>query len=118
MSTRVYIYDKCDTCRKALRFLQERGVKYSTVAIRETPPTVAELKAMLGYVGDLKRLFNTSGLDYKALHMKDRLPMLSEAEALALLAGNGNLVKRPFLLTGSGGTTGFKQEEWERLLGQ
>ena len=118
MIARVFIYDKCDTCRKALRFLQERGVKYAALAIRETPPTVAELKAMLGYVGDLKRLFNTSGLDYKALHMKDRLPMLSEAEALALLAGNGNLVKRPFLLTGSGGTTGFKQEEWERLLGQ
>ena len=116
MSTRVFIYEKCDTCRKALRFLQEHGVKHSTVPIRETPPTVAELKAMLGYVGDLKRLFNTSGLDYKALNMKDRLPKLTEAEALALLAGNGNLVKRPFLITAKSGTTGFKQDEWERLL--
>lgn len=116
MSARVYLYEKCDTCRKALRFLQERGVSYSTVPIRETPPTVAELKAMLGYVGDLKRLFNTSGLDYKALNMKDRLPKLTEAEALALLASNGNLVKRPFLLAGKGGTTGFKQDEWERLI--
>lgn len=113
---KIFIYDKCDTCRKALKFLQERGVSAVAVPIRETPPTVAELKRMLGYVGELKRLFNTSGLDYKALNMKERLPKLTEAEALALLAANGNLVKRPFLLTMTGGTTGFKVGEWESLL--
>ena len=113
---KIFIYDKCDTCRKALKFLLERGLLAVTVPIRETPPTVAELNRMLGYVGELKRLFNTSGLDYKALNMKERLPKLTEAEALALLAANGNLVKRPFLLTGTGGTTGFKQAEWEALV--
>lgn len=115
MSIKIFIYEKCDTCQKALKYLQERGIKAEQVPIRETPPTVAELKRMLSYVGDLKRLFNTSGLDYKALNLKDRLPKLTEAEALALLATNGNLVKRPFLLTKTGGTTGFKQDEWERL---
>ena len=112
---KIFIYEKCDTCRKALKYLQERGINAEQVPIRETPPTVAELKRMLNYVGDLKRLFNTSGLDYKALNMKDRLPKLSEPEALALLATNGNLVKRPFLLTKTGGTTGFKLDEWERV---
>lgn len=113
---KIFIYEKCDTCRKALKYLQERGMKADSVPIRETPPTVAELKRMLGYVGDLKRLFNTSGLDYKSLNMKERLPKLTEAEALALLASNGNLVKRPFVLTRTGGTTGFKPEEWDALL--
>ena len=113
---KIFIYEKCDTCRKALKFLNERGLKAEMVPIREQPPTVAELKRMLGHVGDIKRLFNTSGLDYKALNMKDRLPKLPEPEAFAMLASNGNLVKRPFFLTKSGGTTGFKQDEWEALL--
>ena len=113
---KIYLYEKCDTCRKALKFLEDRDASFETIPIRQQPPTVAELKRMLGYVGDMKRLFNTSGLDYKAMNMKDRLPKLSEPEALALLAQNGNLVKRPFLLTKTSGTTGFKQDEWERLL--
>lgn len=113
---KVFIYDKCDTCRKAVKFLNERAIKATFVPIRETPPTIPELKRMLGYVGDMKRLFNTSGLDYKALNMKERLPKLTEAEALALLAANGNLVKRPFALTKSGGTTGLKLDEWETLI--
>lgn len=115
---KVFTYEKCDTCRKALKFLDSKKAAYENVPIREKPPTVAELRKMLGYVGDLKRLFNTSGRDYKELNMKERLPKLSEAEALALLAANGNLVKRPFLLTVKGGTTGFQQAEWETLLGK
>jgi arsenate reductase len=115
MAMKVYVYDKCDTCRKALKFLQERGLAFEKVAIRGTPPTVDELRTMLGIVG-MKRLFNTSGGDYKAMNMKERLPALSEADALSLLAANGNLVKRPFLLTQSGGTTGFVQAEWESLV--
>lgn len=114
---KVFTYEKCDTCRKALKFLSERAVSFVNVPIREIPPTVEELRKMLGHVGDLKRLFNTSGRDYKEMNMKDRLPKLSEAEALGLLAGNGNLVKRPFVLTKTGGTTGFNQSEWEALLG-
>jgi arsenate reductase (glutaredoxin) len=113
---KVFTYEKCDTCRKALKYLDERGVAYVNVPIRETPPTLEELRKMLGYVGDLRRLFNTSGRDYKELNMKDRLPKLSEPEALALLAGNGNLVKRPFALTKTSGTTGFQVPAWETLL--
>jgi arsenate reductase len=118
VSLRVYAYKGCDTCRKALKFLAERKVAHEVIAIREQPPTVAELRRMLGHVaGDLRRLFNTSGGDYKALNMKERLPKLSVDEALALLAENGNLVKRPFALGASDGVIGFKPDEWARLIG-
>ena len=118
MSLRVFAYKNCDTCRKALKVLAERKITHEVVPIREQPPTVKELRAMLGYVGgDLRRLFNTSGGDYKEMKMKERLPKLSADEALALLAGNGNLVKRPFALGAKSGLVGFKLEEWERFLG-
>ena len=114
---RLYIYDKCGTCRAALKFLAARGAKAEIVPIRERPPTKVELKRMLGLMGgELRRLFNTSGVDYRALGMKDRLPGMSETEAMELLAQNGNLVKRPFLLTPGGGTVGFNEETWSRLL--
>ena len=116
MSLRVFAYAKCDTCRKALKFLAERKIAHETIAIREQPPTVKELRAMLGHVGDLRRLFNTSGGDYKQMNMKERLPKMSADEALALLAGNGNLVKRPFALAAKSGVVGFKPDEWERFV--
>jgi arsenate reductase (glutaredoxin) len=117
MALRIYAYEKCDTCRKALRFLKERGVAHEVVPIREEPPTEQELRTMLKYVGGLRRLFNTSGLDYKALGLSQKLPAMSEAEAIKLLAGNGNLIKRPFVLGKDWGTTGFKEEEWAARLG-
>jgi arsenate reductase len=117
MKHRVYVYSGCDTCRKALKFLDEHRVEYDPVPIRDQPPTKKELKSMLAALGgELRRLFNTSGQDYKAMNLKDRLPQLSTDEALDLLAGKGNLVKRPFLLTSKGGVTGFKPEEWKTLL--
>jgi arsenate reductase len=117
MSLRVYAYEKCDTCRKALKFLASRKITPEVIAIREKPPTVAELRQMLGYLdGDLRKLFNTAGQDYRALDMKTRLPKLSKDEALALLASNGNLVKRPFALSSNGGVVGFREEEWKGLL--
>ena len=116
MSLRVWAYKGCDTCRKAQKFLAERKIAHELMAIREHPPGVAELRAMLAHVGDLRRLFNTSGGDYKALQMKERLPKMSVDEALALLSTNGNLVKRPFALGKNRGTTGFKPDEWERLI--
>ena len=118
MSLRVWAYAGCDTCRKALKFLNERGVAHEVIAIREQPPAVAELRRMLGHVGgDLRRLFNTSGQDYRTMKMSERLPALMVEEALALLAKNGNLVKRPFALSKTSGVVGFKPEEWERLCG-
>ena len=112
MALRIYAYEKCDTCRKALRFLKERGVAHEVIPIREQPPTEKELRTMLKHVGALRRLFNTSGLDYKALGLSQKLPTMSEDAAITLLAGNGNLIKRPFLLTKDWGTTGFKEDEW------
>jgi arsenate reductase (glutaredoxin) len=117
MALRVYAYEKCDTCRKALRFLKERGVAHGVVPIRAQPPTEKELRTMLKHVGDLRRLFNTSGLDYKAQGLSQKLPAMSEDEAIQLLAGNGNLVKRPFVVAKDWGTTGFKEEEWMERLG-
>jgi arsenate reductase len=115
MSTvRVYTYKSCDTCRKATRWLEDRKITFEELPIREIPPSLAELRAMQDAVG-LKRLFNTSGRDYRAEGIKEKLPTLSDEEALALLHANGNLIKRPFLLAPGGKTTGFKESEWEAI---
>jgi arsenate reductase len=114
----VYTYANCDTCRRAVKWLRARGVAFVEKPIRDAPPTPAELRAMLarlGGAGALKKMFNTSGTDYRAQKIGEKLPALSEAEALALLAGNGNLVKRPFAL-GAGangaGLVGFEEAVW------
>lgn len=115
---RIYTYKNCGTCKKALKWLDEKGIEYDNIPIRDTPPTVVELKAMLTAMdGNIRKLFNTSGQDYKALNMKEKLPTLSEQDALKLLAENGNLVKRPFVLAEGKATVGFKEEVWEELFG-
>ncbi len=112
----IYTYKNCDTCRRALRWLAELGIPHEVRPIRETPPALAELTQALAATGSVKSLFNTAGTDYRELGLKDRLPQLPEAEALALLTGNGNLVKRPFL-TGRGiSLVGFYAEKWEKAL--
>lgn len=117
MKLRLYQHQGCDTCRRAKKFLEARGLAFDAIPIREQPPTKAELKRMLAlYGGDLRRLFNTSGGDYKAMNLAERLPKLTVEEALYLLAANGNLVKRPFLLAGQSGLVGFKEPEWKELL--
>ena len=117
MALKVYAYSKCGTCRKALKYLKKRGIEYTIVAIRERPPSKAELRRMLKYQGGhLRRLFNTSGGDYKELNMKERLGELSEAEAIDFLAGRGNLIKRPFVQGEDFGLVGFKQDEWDAAL--
>lgn len=119
MPIKVYTYKNCDTCRKAVKWLGAQGVAFKEVPIRETPPTVAELKKMLKALGgDVRKLFNMSGTDYKALNMKDKLPAMSETEALALLASNGNLVKRPFVLGDGVATVGFKEGDWAGVFGK
>jgi Spx/MgsR family transcriptional regulator len=111
---KVYAYKNCGTCRKALQFLDSRGIQYQEIPIREQPPKKAELKKMLNdYDGDLRKLFNTSGGDYKEMGMKDKLPTLSQSEAIDLLATHGNLVKRPFVVGEDFGLVGFKPEEWD-----
>jgi arsenate reductase len=113
----IYTYSNCSTCRDAVKWLRAQGVAFVEKPIRETPPSVAELKRMLGCQnGKLRRLFNTSGQEYRALGLADKLPAMTEAEALALLAGNGRLVKRPFVLGDTFGLVGFDQAEWARAL--
>ena len=115
---RVYVYDKCSTCRNAVKWLEERGIEHETRPIRETPPSERELRTMLGHLGgELRKLFNTSGMDYRAMGLKDQLPDLSEKEAFALLRGNGILVKRPFLLGEGVGLVGFREKQWDEALG-
>ncbi len=114
----VYTYKNCSTCRKATQWLAAAGIAFSEKPIRETPPSPAELKRMLAHQdGNLKKLFNTSGGDYREQKLGERLPGLSEAEAIALLAANGNLVKRPFLLGDGVGLVGFKADDWAAALG-
>jgi len=116
MTVTIYTYKGCDACRKALKYLAARGVEVENKPIRETPPKQAELKAMLGHLdGKMNKLFNTAGGDYRAMKLKDSLPDMSEAEAFALLESNGNLVKRPFLISESFGTVGFKEAVWDEL---
>ncbi len=117
---KVYAYSGCSTCKNAIKWLKGRGVAFEEIAIRETPPTVGELKGMLGaQSGELRRLFNVSGMDYRSLGLKDTLPGMSEEEALGLLAGNGNLVKRPFAVDAGKKVflVGYKEGEWEKVLG-
>jgi Spx/MgsR family transcriptional regulator len=110
---RIYTYSKCDTCRRALKFLRDRQIAFRQVAIREIPPSLSELKVMASAYGNVRKLFNTSGRDYKALKLSKKLPGMSEGEALSLLAGNGNLVRRPFLIGDTVHLAGFNEAEWQ-----
>ena len=114
---KVYHYPKCSTCKNALKWLDAKGIEYTEEDIKAKPPTKAELKAMLAaYEGEVRRLFNTSGMDYRALGLKDKLPGMGEAEAFELLRSNGMLVKRPFVLGDGVGVVGFREKEWETKL--
>lgn len=94
----------------------ENNIDFERAAIRETPPTVEELEKMLGFMdGELKKLFNSSGQEFRKLNLKEKLPTLSQKEALELLASNGNLVKRPFVIGSDKGIVGFKEEFWQEL---
>lgn len=111
-------YPKCTTCRKARAWLEENGVAFEARHIAEENPNAAELAAWQEKSGlPLKKFFNTSGLLYKELHLKDKLPQMTEAEQIALLATNGMLVKRPLVIGEDFVLVGFQEAEWERLKG-
>ena len=117
LSITVLCYAKCTTCQKALKWLDDRRIPYTLRPIREENPTEEELRLWHAQSGlPLKRFFNTSGLAYKALSLKDKLPGMSEDEQYALLASDGMLVKRPLLITDSLVFPGFKEAEWEKAL--
>lgn len=113
----VYTYRNCDTCRRAVKWLESRDLAFVEKPIRETPPGLAELQAMLAAQGGVvRRLFNTAGRDYRELRLGERLPDMTPAAALQLLARNGNLVKRPFLLGAGVALVGFDAIVWAAAL--
>ncbi len=110
-------YDRCSTCQKAERWLQEHAVSFMKRPIKEENPTAFELKAWSERSGiPLRRFFNTSGSLYKELALKEKLPTLSEEEMLALLTSNGMLVKRPLLITDTSVLVGFRADDWKTRL--
>lgn len=111
-------YPKCTTCQKAQRYLDDHEISYELRDIKLDRPTLAELKVWHSRSGlPLKRFFNTSGLLYKNMELKDKLPGMAEEEQLALLATDGMLVKRPLLIGEAFVLTGFKESEWAKALG-
>ena len=113
----VLVYRKCSTCLKALKWLEDHNVEFKERPIKEKNPTYEELKAWHKMSKmPLKKFFNTSGLIYKELCLKDKLPTMSEDEQLQLLATNGMLVKRPLVVGDDYVLTGFKEKEWEERI--
>jgi arsenate reductase len=112
----VLCYPRCGTCKKALKWLDDNEFKYEYRHIVEDNPSKAELKEWYEKSGlPLKRFFNTSGLKYKELGLKDKIPGMTEDEAFDLLSTDGMLVKRPILIEGDKVLVGFKEAEWESL---
>ncbi len=110
-------YPPCSTCKKAKKWLDDHGVAYEARDIKQDNPTQEELRAWQARSGlPLKRFFNTSGQLYRGLQLKEKLPAMPEAERLALLAGDGMLVKRPLAVGEDFVLVGFKEAEWEQTL--
>ena len=110
-------YPKCSTCQKAKKWLDENGFSYEDRHIKENNPTYEELKTWYAESGlPLRKFFNTSGMLYKSMNLKEKLPNMSEEEQLRLLANDGMLVKRPILVEGKTVLLGFKPDTWETAL--
>ena len=106
-------YPKCTTCKKAQKWLDDNGMTYDIRDIKSENPTAEELAEWYKKSGlPLKKFFNTSGLLYKSMELKDKLPAMSEDEQIKLLATDGMLVKRPILVSGDTVLVGFKEQEW------
>ena len=114
----ILCYDKCSTCRKALQWLDAKGVAYTVRPIKEEHPDYEELCAWWKKSGlPLRRFFNTSGMLYRELGLKDKLEQMTEEEQLRLLASDGMLVKRPLLVSEEAVIPGFKEKDWETVIG-
>lgn len=113
MTVKFIQYPKCTTCKKAQKWLDEQGVNYENIHIVEQPPSKEEIKAIYEASGvPLKKFFNTSGMKYRELGLKDKLPTMSEDEQLELLASDGMLIKRPIVTDGKKLTLGFKESDF------
>ncbi|TDL32488.1 arsenate reductase family protein [Jeotgalibacillus sp. S-D1] len=114
MTIMFYTYPKCGTCRKAKKWLDEAGVSYEEIHLVESPPSKEELQSFYQKSGlDIKKFFNTSGMKYRELGLKDRLAEMSDEEKIELLATDGMLIKRPLTTDGKTVTVGFKEAEFE-----
>lgn len=114
----ILCYPKCSTCKKALNWLEQKGIQADMRDIKEQRPTAEELKRWIQMSGlPMKRFFNTSGLQYKALGLKDKLPTMDEEKQIELLASDGMLVKRPILVGDDFVLVGFREAEWAEKLG-
>jgi arsenate reductase len=121
MKIKIYQYNKCSTCVKAIKYLDSKKIPYESIAIVDQPPSTTELKKMLSYLknrgGTFKNLFNTSGVQYRELKISEKMKAgLTESDAIKLLSTNGKLIKRPFLLTDSDGAVGFDQKLWTEII--
>jgi len=120
MGLKIYEYKNCQTCQKAIRYLESAGIQFERLPIVDQPPSVGELRKMLAHLkkreGSLKHLFNISGQRYRELKISERLSKMTEDEALQLLAKEGKLIKRPFLISDTFGTVGFKEADYQALL--
>ena len=115
MAVRLYQYPKCGTCRKAIKWLDDRGVVYEAIDITQRPPSVAELGRLRARSGlPLRRFFNTSGESYRTGNFKVRLETMTDDEALAALAADGKLIKRPLIVTDTHVLVGFDAAEYTR----
>jgi len=111
---KLYSYNKCGTCRKAKKYLLDHNIKFEEIDITETPPSKAELKRAIKEKG-MRKLFNTSGVQYKELKIKDKIGDFSDAEAIDLLSTNGRLVKRPIAIDKNNITVGFNEDEYKSV---
>lgn len=115
---KVYQYPRCSTCRKAVKFLRDAGLEFELQDIVTDPPSKAQLKKAHALSGlPLKKLFNTSGQSYRDGGYKEKLPSMSDDEALSALASDGKLIKRPLLVDGELVLVGFRETQWREALG-
>ena len=114
-----YEYKQCGTCRKAQKYLQAKGLDFEIIAVREVTPEIEELQLILAArEGNVRKILNTSGQDYRAMKLGEKLKDMSETEILELIKGNGNLVKRPLVISGERAINGFKEEEWNSFFAE
>lgn len=114
---KVYSYSKCGTCRKAIQDLESRKLKFDVIDITENPPSKKIIKSAIKAKG-LQKVFNTSGVQYRELKIKDKLKSMTEAEAIDLLASNGRLIKRPIAVDKDKITVGFNADEYKQVWGK
>lgn len=114
MLLKVYEYPKCSTCQKAKKWLKENDLAFEPIHIVENPPSADELKKLIDLSGlEIKKFFNTSGMKYRELGMKEKMKTATEEELLEILASDGMLIKRPIVTNGKEVTVGFKEEQYE-----